>query len=139
MIGDSKSNLKEIQKAFRDAIQEIRETDSTGKLSSILAQRATIVFSDGSLLYITEILTKQERIELYHYDWIASDRITVLGKYHSEPHEDENYQTDTEPYHVHSPKHPTLNTERRYPNHSHTDLFSIVEGIFFFHLMPQRK
>jgi len=139
MIGNPKSNLKEIQKTFRDAIHEVRETDSTGRTSSIFAQRATIVFSDGSLLYITEFLTKQERIEMYHYDWIASDRTTVLGKYHSEPHEDEKYQTNTEPYHVHSPKHPKLQTEYRYPNHSHTDLFSIVEGIFFFHLMPQKK
>lgn len=136
MIGNPKTNLKELQKTFGDAIQLIRETDSTGLNSSFLVQRATIVFSDGSLLYITENLTKQQLIKEFYYDWVASDKKTLLAKFHSESHDKEDYQTETEPYHVHPPEHAKLNNAKRYPNFYYNDLYSIVEGIFLFSLLP---
>ncbi|KIL38701.1 hypothetical protein SD70_24970 [Gordoniibacillus kamchatkensis] len=138
MIGNPKTNLIELQRIFGEAIQTIRETDSTGLTSSFLVQRATIVFLDGSLLYITEYLSKQQLIERFNYDWISPDKTTVLAKFHSEPHTDKDYQTDTEPYHTHPPEHAKLNNAKRYPNYFYNDLFSIVEGIHFFHLLPKQ-
>lgn len=138
MIGNPKTNLDELQKAFGEAIMFIRETDSTGLTSSLLFQRATIVFSDNSLMYVTEKLTKQGAIIEYYYDWISSDKSTI-AKFHSEPHDQEDYQTETEPYHVHPPDYAKLNNKKRYPNFYHKDLFSIIEGIFFFRLLPNTE
>ncbi|MBU8715980.1 MULTISPECIES: toxin-antitoxin system TumE family protein [Brevibacillus] len=139
MIGNPATNLEVLKKTFGHAIQFIRNTDSTGMPSSIYAQRATIVFSDSSKLYVTEKLNKQQCIEEYWYDWIAADDKTVLGKYHGEPHEDESYQTATEPYHVHPPEYAKLTNQTRFPNYYYNDLFSIVEGIFLFYLLPNRS
>jgi Family of unknown function (DUF6516) len=138
MIGNPASNLNALQKAFGHAISLIRNTDSTGMPSSAFTQRATIVFVDGSQLYVTEKLAKNQIIEAYWYDWIAPDGKTVLGKYHGEPHKDEAYQTETEPYHVHPPDHAKLTNKTRFPNYFYNDLFSIVEGIFLFHLLPNK-
>jgi len=95
MIGHPATNLDVLKKAFGHAIQSIHDTDSTGMPNSIYAQRATIIFSDTSKLYVTEKLNKQQIIEEYWYDWIAPDEKTVWGKYHGEPHDDEKYQTVT--------------------------------------------
>lgn len=138
MIGNPKTNLNELQNAFGDAILFIRETDSTGLASSFLVQRATLILADNSLLYVTEYLSKQQVIEKFQYDWVASDNKTVLAKYHSEPHEGKDYQTATEPYHVHPPEHAKLSNAKRYPNYFYNDLFSIVEGIFLFKLLPSQ-
>ncbi|MGN7384575.1 MULTISPECIES: toxin-antitoxin system TumE family protein [unclassified Paenibacillus] len=138
MIGKPATNLDVLIKAFGHAIHSIRDTDSTGMSSSIYAQRATIFFSDNSKLYVTEKLNKQQIIVEYWYDWIAPDEKTVWGKYHGEPHEDRRYQTVTEPYHVHPPEYAKLTNKTRFPNHYYNDLFSIVEGIFLFHLLPEK-
>lgn len=106
--------------------------------SSIYAQRATIIFSDDSKLYVTEKLTKHQTIKEYWYDWIAPDGKTVLGKYHGEPHDDIKYQTVTEPYHAHPPEYARLTNKTRFPVYNYNDLFSIVEGIFLFHLLPKK-
>lgn len=138
MIGNPATNLDVLKKAFGHAIQSIRDTDSTGMQSSLYAQRATIIFSDNSKLYVTEKLNKHQIIEEYWYDWIAPDEKTVWGKYHGEPHDNEGYQTTTEPYHAHPPEYAKLTNKTRFPNHYYNDLFSIVEGIFLFHLLPNK-
>ncbi|EJL47865.1 hypothetical protein PMI08_00049 [Brevibacillus sp. CF112] len=89
MIGNPATNLEVLKKTFGHAIQFIHDTDGTGMRSSIFAQRATIVFSDNSRLYVTEKLNKQ-------------------------------HQT-------------------RFPNYYYNDLFSIVEGIFLFYLLPNKS
>ncbi|MDP4098338.1 DUF6516 family protein [Paenibacillus sp. P96] len=115
----------------------IRETDSTSKPSSAFAQRATLVFVDNSKLYITEHL-KSGLITHYYYDWIHGNGNQVLAKFHCEPHDDPDYQTDTEPYHIHPPDHSKLTNQIRFANYSFRDLSSIVEGIYLFHLLPNK-
>lgn len=136
MIGNDPSNLELLKKQFGHAIQFIHDHDSTGLKSSAFAQRATIVFLDGSKLYVTENLNKRQKIETYWYDWVAADGKTILAKYHAEPHDDELYQTKTEPYHSHPPDFSKLTNKTGYPNYLYQDLFSIVEGIFLFYLLP---
>lgn len=94
---------------------------------------------DNSLLYVTEYLNKQQLIEKYYYDWLSTDKRTILAKFHSEPHSDEKFQTKTEPFHVHPPERAKLNNLMRYPNYHYTDLFSIIEGIFLFHILPSKS
>jgi|GEM_PF-6397330 len=65
------TNLDVLKKAFGHAIQSIRDTDSTGMHSSIYAQRATIIFSDNSKLYVTEKLNVVTALEdLFRKRWI---------------------------------------------------------------------
>lgn len=138
MIGNPASNLELLEKTFKNtAIQSVRHTDSTGKASSAFAQRATLTFTDGSKLYITEQL-RSGKISEFQYDWIHGDGTTTLAKYHAEPHDDEDYQTETEPYHAHPPEHAKLTNQTRFPNHAYNDLFAIVEGIYLFHLLPNK-
>lgn len=138
MIGNPASNLELLEKTFKNtAIQSVRHTDSTGKASSAFAQRATLTFTDGSKLYITEQLRGGKIFE-FQYDWIHGDGTTILAKYHAEPHDDEDYQTETEPYHAHPPEYAKLSNQTRFPNHAYNDLFAIVEGIYLFHLLPNK-
>ncbi|WP_149095940.1 toxin-antitoxin system TumE family protein [Paenibacillus terrae] len=126
-----------LKRTFGDAISLVRDTDSTGKTSTAYAQRATLVFVDDSKLYITEHI-RHGVITHYYYDWISKDDKQVLAKFHCEPHQDEDYQTTTEPYHIHPPEYSKLTNQTRFANHSFTSLFAIVEGIFLFHIIPNK-
>ncbi|WP_152396603.1 DUF6516 family protein [Paenibacillus guangzhouensis] len=139
MIGKSKSNLDRIRRDLGHGILgEIRNTDRSGITSSIYAQRATITFTDYSKLYITEYTNKSGYIDKYFYDW-EDESGRLKAQYHSEPHDqDKRYQTETEPYHIHPPKDSILSNIDRFPNHSHQDLYSIVEGIIIFSVIPSR-
>ena len=136
MIGNQASNLELLKKIFGYAIQRLEETDSSGMKSSVFAQRATLIFSDNSKLYVTEKLAKG-KIVSFQYDWVNEEGQS-LGSYHSEAHDDEDYRTETEPYHAHPPQHAKLTNKTRFPNHAYNDLFSIVEGIFLFSILPKK-
>lgn len=118
------SNLALLKKAYSDIIQSERNVDQTGKTSSLICQRRTFMFIDGSCLSITEFL-KDEKIDYYHYDWFSKNKKLLL-KFHSEKHEDKNYQTDTEPFHIH---YMGLLEEKRISNPTFQDLASILQFI----------
>ncbi|WP_127579437.1 toxin-antitoxin system TumE family protein [Paenibacillus koleovorans] len=139
MNGNPKSDLRRIHRELNHGIHgEIRDTDRSGASSTMYIQRATITFNDFSKLYVTEYLNKSGTIDKYYYDWEdASSRLKA--QYHSESHEqDRRYQTITEPYHIHPPKDSILSNMDRFPNYSHQDLYSIVEGIVIFAVIPTR-
>ncbi|XID92295.1 DUF6516 family protein [Paenibacillaceae bacterium WGS1546] len=139
MKGRARSNLSLIKRDLGHGILgEIRLTDRTGQESTIYALRATISFLDESKLYITEYTNKHGIIVRYYYDWEDSDG-RLKAQYHSEPHDrDKRYQTITEPFHIHPPKESILSNMERFPNFVHRDLYSIVEGIIIFSVIPSR-
>jgi hypothetical protein len=61
----------------------------------------------------------------------------VILKFHSEQHEDEDYQTETEPHHIHPPEEGKLSNRARFPNYHHQDLSSVLELIQFHILATQ--
>lgn len=121
------SNIDFLSRNFKDIIQSVKSTDQTGKSSNKLTLRATINFTDGSYLSITEIL-KDGYIDYFHYDWYNKNK-QVICRFHSERHEDNEYQTTTEPYHIHVPDKNGLSKEKRLANEKHRDLISILELI----------
>lgn len=139
MNGNPPSDLKRIQNELSHGIiGEIRSSDRSGTLSSMYVQRATITFTDYSKLYVTEYISRKGIIDRYYYDW-EDETGYLKAQYHSEPHDrDKRYQTATEPYHVHPPKNSILSNMDRFPNFSHQDLYSIVEGIIIFSVLPSR-
>lgn len=120
------SNLSFLESEFNDIIQFTQENDQTGKSSSMLAQRRTFKFKDGSSLSITEIL-RNGNIDYYQCDWSINEKI--LLKVHSEPHKDTSYQTETEPYHIHVKG---LLADERISNPTLKDLYSVLQLIRFF-------
>ncbi len=126
------SNLTLLEAEFNDIIQFTQETDQSGRQSSMLAQRKTFRFVDGSSLSITEII-KKDKIDFYHYDWSKDNKI--LLKIHSEPHDDPNYQTETEPYHIHTKG---LLDDERISNPTLQDLYSVLQLIRLF-IMVQKN
>ncbi|MFC5401424.1 toxin-antitoxin system TumE family protein [Cohnella soli] len=138
--GRPRSNLNHIQRDLSHGILgEIRLTDRSGQASTIYALRATITFLDDSILYVTEYTSKSGIIDKYFYDWVDVNG-RLKAQYHSEPHDqDKRYQTTTEPYHVHPPKNSILTNMDRFPNFVHKDLYSIVEGIILFSIIPSRS
>ncbi|MED2765992.1 DUF6516 family protein [Bacillus thuringiensis] len=58
-----------------------------------------IIFYDFSKLKCREKITNGV-MELFQYDYY-DENFNILMKFHSEPHEEEEYQTDTEPFHMH--------------------------------------
>ncbi|MPM91041.1 hypothetical protein SDC9_138166 [bioreactor metagenome] len=125
----NKSNFKLIERDFADIITSVRETDQTSHPSNSAVTRKTYRFIDNSFLSITERYVSGGLIDFYNYDWYNSDK-SIRMKFHSEPHEDEKYQTETEPYHVHKPNKLGLK-EHRLPNHKHKSLYEIMEFIMF--------
>jgi len=121
------SNIDFLEKNFKDIIQNVKNTDQTGKSSNKLIIRATFNFIDGSYLSITEIL-KDGYIDYFHYDWFDKNK-QIICKFHSERHEDTEYQTTTEPYHIHVLDKSGLSKEKRLSNEKHRDLISILEMI----------
>ncbi|BBI31312.1 toxin-antitoxin system TumE family protein [Cohnella abietis] len=140
MIGRPRSNLELIKRELgHGLLGDIHLSDRSGQHSTIYSLRATIPFLDGSLLYITEYTNKSGIINKYYYDWEDANGY-IKAQYHSEPHElDKRYQTATEPYHVHPPKNSILSNMDRFPNYAHKDLYSIVEGIIIFSIIPSRS
>ena len=95
------SNLPFLKKEFADIIQFEKETDQTGNKTTGYGLRRTFIFKDKSYLSITEYLDKDGTIGCFFYDWYDKDK-EILAKFHSEAHRDKDYQTETEPYHIHS-------------------------------------
>ncbi|MCD9020257.1 toxin-antitoxin system TumE family protein [Cohnella silvisoli] len=125
------SNIVLLEKEFSSVIVDVRDGDSTGKMSSMVFQRYTFSLVDGSKLYVTERISNNE-ILYYQYDWMK-DATTVILKFHSESHsEDDRYQTSTEPYHIHPPDDTKLHNMTRYPNTSHQELHAVFEFIFLY-------
>ncbi len=117
------SNLPLLKRTFSDIIQSERDVDQTGKTSSLICQRKTFVFFDGSCLSITEFI-KDEKIDYYYYDWYSKKKSLI--KFHSEEHVDKTYQTETEPFHIHA--HGLID-DKRLANPTLQDLFSILQCI----------
>jgi hypothetical protein len=125
------SNITLLEREFHSIIVDIRDGDSTGKLSSMVFQRYTFSLIDGSKLYLTERISNNE-ILYYQYDWMINPTTTIL-KFHSESHGvDDRYQTATEPHHIHPPDHAKLHNIVRYPNSNHQELHAILEFIFLY-------
>lgn len=121
-----KTNFNFLERDFSSLILSIREGDSTGLKSDSSTQRKTINFRDhDSKLYVTEFID-DNMISEYFYDWVLNDGRIII-KFHSEAHDDPNYQTETEPFHIHLPQ-PLINKDRL-PNCHHKELFSILEFI----------
>lgn len=131
MTGLSPSNLPMLIRSFKNIIQNDRPTDQTGKKSSLLSQRCTLIFINGSYLSVTEIL-KDGKIDYYHYDWYGKNN-KVIMKFHSEPHADKKYRTSTEPYHIHTPD--MLEEDKRLPNAEFQDLYQVLNFIYHFMLV----
>lgn len=106
-----------------------QDGDATRQPTTRMFTRHTFVFIDGSRLYITEQISG-EYIEVSYYNWVDENGNDIL-KFHSEPHDDPKYQTETEPHHVHPPEDAKLTNITRYPNFYHQELHTIMEHIFF--------
>lgn len=123
----SRSNFSLIERVFKDIIINTEDKDQTIFPSTRAVTRKTYNFKDNSRLYITERYTTGDKIDYYSYDWYDSDREIRL-KFHMENHEDKDYQTETEPYHIHQPSKDGSEAHRR-PNYKHKSLFEIMELI----------
>ncbi|WP_405157930.1 hypothetical protein [Paenibacillus sp. FSL H8-0283] len=62
------TDLESLTKEFIFAIKLVKNTDKSGEPSSEEIQRATIIFIDDTMLYVTEHLNKG-----YWYDWVSKD------------------------------------------------------------------
>lgn len=124
-----KSNIRLLEKQFASIILNVRDGDSTGRPSSMAAQRYTFTLIDGSKFYINERISN-DVIVMSYYDWVKSSGETIL-KFHSEAHDgDMRYQTSTEPHHIHPPEFGKVHNMTRYPNFHHQELPQIFEHIF---------
>ncbi|WP_339298088.1 hypothetical protein MKY92_25355 [Paenibacillus sp. FSL R5-0623] len=65
---DKLTDLESLTKEFIFAIKLVKNTDKSGEPSSKEIQRATIIFIDDTMLYVTEHLKKG-----YWYDWVSKD------------------------------------------------------------------
>ena len=119
------SSFTLIENDFSDIIVDVIETDQTGKSSSMLVQRRTYKLINGTKLYITEFI-KDGNIDISYYD-IFSKAGESLMKFHSEPHENKNYQTATEPYHIHGNEKRKLTNQKRFSNESCKSLYQVME------------
>lgn len=62
------TDLEGLTQKFAYAIKSVKDTDKSGEPSSKEIQRATIIFIDDTMLYVTEHLTKG-----YWYNWVSKD------------------------------------------------------------------
>lgn len=62
------TDLEGLTKEFAHTIKSVKTTDRSGEPSSEEFQRATIIFIDDSMLYVTKHLNKG-----YWYDWVSKD------------------------------------------------------------------
>lgn len=62
------TDLEGLTQKFAYAIRSVKDTDKSGEPSSEEIQRATIIFIDDTMLYVTEHLNKG-----YWYDWVSKD------------------------------------------------------------------
>lgn len=121
-----KTNFGLLENEFKDIISQIQSWDQTGMSSDSAVERKTYIFTDGSSLSITEHFTRDGFISYFNYDWYGKDK-KILKKYHSEPHKNKKYQTETEPYHIH--RVDLLEQQIREPNYNLRELYEILEEI----------
>lgn len=62
------TDLEGLTQKFLFAIKSVKNTDKSGEPSSEEIQRATIIFTDDTLLYVTECLNNG-----YCYNWVSKD------------------------------------------------------------------
>ncbi|MDA1674707.1 MULTISPECIES: toxin-antitoxin system TumE family protein [Bacillus cereus group] len=126
--GIPRSNFRLIEKEYEDVIEEIRNGAAGLPSNPPGAIRKTIVFKDLTKLSCQEIIS-EGIIEFYQYDFYDSDGNIVM-KFHSEPHEDKKYQTDTEPFHMHVRKDAyDLKASVRLPNKHFKELVQVINLI----------
>lgn len=124
-------SFKYIECEFIDIIKKINDVDQNNKATSPLIRRKTYTFEDESFLSITEFLTDDGiHIEKFHYDWFDSSKQIIL-KVHSEPHDEKECQTKTEPHHSHIPDVDHYGIYRRFPNEAIRTLPHLLELIRF--------
>ncbi|WP_139490027.1 toxin-antitoxin system TumE family protein [Brevibacillus dissolubilis] len=111
------SNFRLIKEVFRDLILETEDVlEQSGFVQKVF------IFSDFSRLYVTEEWRSREGRLLFWYDWEDRNK-QVIYKFHSESHDLPHLQTDTEPFHIHTPD------GIRLPNYAFRDLFSVLNFI----------
>lgn len=96
--GYSKTSWPRIERDYDDVITEIRNSPNS---EPGLVEK-TIIFDDFNRLKCRERISDGV-IEFFQYDFYDSSG-NVIIKYHSEPHSDPAYQTETEPFHMHIKK-----------------------------------
>lgn len=94
-----KTNFRMIEREYSDLITEIRNVPLDEGEHRCEIQKKIILFRNMSRLKCREII-KNEFISIFQYDLYDSDGNIVM-KFHSEPHMDQRYQTETEPFHLH--------------------------------------
>ncbi|WP_103109494.1 toxin-antitoxin system TumE family protein [Brevibacillus reuszeri] len=137
MIGNPPSNFTFLQQDNKDIIVDVIDGDTSGLPTTYSAIRKTLLLSDGSKIFVTERLEKN-KIDYYHYDWVTASNQPIL-KFHSESHEHEDYQTATEPYHIHIPDPLNVGGNIRIANFHHKELQAILSMIRLYMLASQVK
>ena len=92
------------------------------------AIRKTIVFTNMTKLTCQEYI-KEDIVDFYHYDYY-DDKGNIIMKFHSEPHENKEHQTETEPFHMHvASDESDLKASKRIANRYFKDLYNIIAFI----------
>lgn len=119
--GIPKTNFTTLYREFEEHISEIRKGAAGLMDDPPRAIRRTIIFSDMTKLSCQEYITDGV-IDFYHYDYYNTDG-SIIIKFHSEPHEEKAFQTDTEPFHMHIREDDNdLKASKRVPNAFHKEL-----------------
>jgi hypothetical protein len=108
--GYSATSWARIKRDYDDVITEIRDskTSESGLIEKV------VIFDDFTKLKCRERI-QYGLIEFYQYDYYDANG-NIIVKYHSEPHEKKEYQTVTEPFHMHVKKDKTdLAASKRLP------------------------
>lgn len=123
--GIPKTNYLFIHSEFDDEIYDLRD-GAAGLINNPPgAIRKTIVFNDLTKLSCQEVI-KDGIIDFYHYDFY-DDRGNIIMKFHSEPHDDEDFQTETEPFHMHVKSDENdLKASKRVKNKHLQELYNIM-------------
>lgn len=100
MLNQPCSNLNLVDAEFRDLfLFPPEEHDETDKSTTRLTGRRTYKFDHNLMLSVTEQYNEKGEFCYYQYNLYKGKK--PLLKFHSESHDDEAYQTATEPYHIH--------------------------------------
>lgn len=108
-----------------DSIRDGAHGQKSEKSQDIKIIRKTILFTFGGKLHCTEYI-RGGYIDFFFYDLNDDNGVPVI-KFHSEPHEQKNVQTETEPFHMHVRKEKNdLKVSARIANHRYQSIWDIL-------------